>query len=212
MSTVDAKAVRDKLGLGVADLADELGLTPDVVEAWETGKARLPAQVARELRWREAIFERERELSRHSPECDWIAAWRREVVPDTPRARAAHRASVVSHRKSCHYCQAREAYANVWFGDPPARPVGWWAKTLERISAPVRQWPRWTQPAAWIGASFGTFSLLRAVIMLRSLRISPRLIVTTVEGFLIYVSVGAAIGLGVGGVRALALRRRARAT
>ncbi|HEU4994145.1 MAG TPA: hypothetical protein VFT29_04970 [Gemmatimonadaceae bacterium] len=212
MSAVDAKAVRDKLGVGLGDLADELGLAPDVVEAWETGKIRPPAWIARELRWREAVFERERELARHSPECEWITAWRSEIVPDTPRAREAHRASAVRHRKSCHYCQTREAYASVWFGEPPSRPAAWWTKTLARVTAPIHRWPSWTLPAAWMGASFGTFSLLRAVIMLRSLRVSPRLIVTTVEGFLVYVSIGAAIGLGVGGVRALASRRRARAT
>lgn len=205
-------AVRNKLGLAARDLAADLGLTPDIVEAWENGTVRVPSRIARELRWREALLDRKKALERYDlRECEWVIAWQRERAPDGAKARAAHLERVIEHQKSCHNCLMREAYATEWFGEMPARPTAWWMSALTWMAARVERWPRWAQPAAWFGLSFGMYSLLRLAFMMRSIMAQPRLILSALAGLTVSVSIGVAVGLAYGGVRTLRTRRRPRA-
>jgi transcriptional regulator with XRE-family HTH domain len=213
LSADEAVAVRDKLGLSVADLAHELGLTPNVVEAWERGSVSVPSKLAKELKWREAVVDRQRALVESGlAECDWMAAWESEPVPDKLETHTAHLERALNHQKSCEICQAREKFARERFGEMPARPMAWWMRGLAWIASRAEKLPEWAQPAVWVGLAFGFYSVVRIIFFLPSIRSNPSLILTALQGLVASVSIGAAVGLIYGAFRLLKSRWRARAT
>jgi hypothetical protein len=146
-SAEEAVAIRNKLGLSIPDLAHELGLTPSDVEAWERGDLKIPARVAKELKWREAVADRQLALADSGlPKCDWMAAWEQEPVPDKLKAQTDHLERALSHQKLCETCQAREKFVRDKFGDMPARPMVWWMRGLSWVASRAERLPEWAQP------------------------------------------------------------------
>lgn len=213
LSGEEASSIRNTLGLSVRDLAHELGLTPNVVEAWEAGTMRVPSKVGQELRWREAVHIRHRALEESGlAECRWVADWEAEVVPEKLEAQTAHLERALEHQKSCETCLAREKYVHDRFGDLPARPMSWWKAGLVWIHSRTERLPEWAQPAVWVSLAFGAYSLLRVVAFLPSIRSDPSLILTAVQGLAASMSIGAVVGLLFGVFKLLRSRWRTRAT
>ena len=211
LSATEAVAIRTKLELSPQQLAYELGVTPQVVEAWERGAIGIPVKTAKELRWREAVADRQRAIAESGlPECSWIAAWEREPEPDKLDARTAHLERALEHARTCDTCQAREKFAHERFGEMPERPMPAWLNAIGWMATRVERLPVWARPAAWVGLAFGAFSLFRILFVVPAMRSNPDLILTALLGLAASVSIGAAVGLVYGVFKALRSKFRAR--
>ena len=209
MSAQEAVAARQALGLTTDALAAELGLTPHVVESWESGTMPLPLRYAAELRWRVAATERAAALAASGlPECDWVAAWERETVPDSPSRRTAHLEALTAHATECLTCRAREAYIAERFPPMPPRPIPRWLRGVGWMMERIGRLPRWAQPAAIGALLFAAYGLLKVAFMLPRLARTPSGWIVALGGLLASASLGAVLGLAYGGLRALWQRYR----
>lgn len=210
LSATEASAIRTKLELSLEQLAYELGVTPQVVEAWERGAIGVPARTARELRWREAAVDRQRAIVESGlPECSWIAAWEKEPEPDKLDAHNARLERALEHVKTCETCQAREKFAQDHFGEMPERPMPAWLSAFGWIATRAERLPGWARPAVWVGLVFGAYSLFRILFTVPAMRSDPGLILTAILGLAASVSIGAAVGLVYGAFKALRSKWRA---
>ena len=132
MTASEAAAARRSAGLTLEDLADELGVTPDIVRAWEAGAVAVPRRHAQHLAHRAAVAEREAALAASGlAECGRVAellgAAEAAPLDETPAAYEA----VEAHARACPVCQARERFVAVLAaaaagaaGGSPTRPRG----------------------------------------------------------------------------------------
>lgn len=192
MLAEEARAARLALGLSETDLAAETNLTPNVVAAWESGRIKVPRDVATDLTWRLAHLERITALAASGlPDCSWVAAFAGQPVPEGFKPQAAHFARLTDHTASCDVCKAREAFIAERFPAMPAAPRrGWVAIALPIVDA-VRRLPSWAQPAATGAMLFGAYTLLRLIFVFPGLP-------TAVVALLASASIGAVVGLGYG--------------
>jgi hypothetical protein len=92
--------VQARVGLGFSPdvLAADLGLPPAVVAAWESGRDRIPAHIAKQLRWRAAIAERQRALAASNlPDCEWMTALEAQPAPTKLSAQTARLEQMLAH-------------------------------------------------------------------------------------------------------------------
>jgi len=205
--------VRTKLGLSVNDLALELGQVPSTVEAWEAGRIKLPSRIAKELVWRSSVWDRLRALEQSGlPECAWVTSWNAEPEPEKLKERTARLERLSAHHGACEVCQARVRFEQERFGNLPRRPMPLWLEAFAAVGDRVERWPRWTQPAAWMGLAFGAYSLVQIVLRISAIRADPKGWVTALLGLTASVTIGALVGLGYGVFRALKERWRKRST
>src|SRR6476661_4283637 len=88
MDSAELCRARDTLGYTDGKLAADLGLSPSIVSAWTSGRAGVPRHIARDLRWRAALVERDQMLAKSGlPECEWVSAWDAEPLPAKLEAR-----------------------------------------------------------------------------------------------------------------------------
>ena len=213
MTSQDAVLARQRLELSVEDLSAQVGLTPDVVQAWETGNVRVPARAARQLQWQLALLDRSEALAKSGlPECAWMAAWDEEEIPNEPKAEVAHMDRADEHMKSCSVCKAREQFVRERFGEMPRPPMppliatfGWIANRLEKL-------PEWGRPAVWVGLAFGSYTMLRIIAMIPAMLREPRLAVTALTGLAASLAIGVSLGLVYGGFGVLRSTWTKRAT
>ena len=132
MIASEARAARIALGLSEEALAAETNTTPAIVGARETGRIKVPRQIAVDLTWRMAQVERFAALENSGlPECSWVAAFAAEPEAEKLRAHNARVDRFLAHRKECEICKAREAYIADRFPPmPPAPRDGWVAIVL----------------------------------------------------------------------------------
>jgi transcriptional regulator with XRE-family HTH domain len=209
MSARDAVTARESLGLTTDALAAELGLTPHVVDGWETGAIPVPIRYAAALRWRVAAAERAAALEASGlPECDWVAAWDRETIPDSLSRRTAHFESLTAHATQCPTCRSREAYIAERFPPMPPHPLPHWVRGVGWMVDRIGRLPRWAQPAAYGGLAFAAYSLLKLLFMIPQLSRTPGDWLVALGGVLASVSLGAALGLAYGALRAFWQRDR----
>ena len=211
MIASEARAARIALGLSEEALAAETNTTPAIVSAWETGRIKVPRQIAVDLTWRMAQVERFAALENSGlPECSWVAAF--EAEPDAEKL-GAHNARVdrfLAHHKECEICKAREAYIADRFPPMPPAPRDGWVAIVMPIAERVQRLPAWAQPAATGAILFVAYSLFRLIFLLPSIIRSPREgIPTAIAGIAISASIGAAIGFLYGQYRRWRERRSA---
>jgi transcriptional regulator with XRE-family HTH domain len=129
MDAAELCRARDTLGYTDAKLAADLGLSPSIVTAWTSGRAAVPRHIARDLRWRAALIERDQMLTQSGlPECEWVNAWDAEPVPEKVEARLKRLEALTAHAGACPICRAREVYALEHCPPLPDRPLPLWAK------------------------------------------------------------------------------------
>lgn len=166
MSSAEALALRERLGSRVEDLATDLGVTPGVVEAWESGAIGVPRSAAGQLRWRAALAKRDEAMeSAGLPQCDYAEQWWREVAPKL-KGRNLKRAmaDLDAHFTACPVCQARAEFAKTLpsIPDPPLPGVvGAMVSSQRWINAR----PEWMRPALRFGGVAGALILFRVVLM-----------------------------------------------
>ena len=92
----------------------------------------------------------------------------------------------------------------------PERPLPLWAKGASLLAGLAARLPKWAEPAVWVGAAFGAYSLFRVVFLGPQIVAHPRLALTALEGLVLSISIGAAVGALYGGSKALWERLKAR--
>lgn len=211
MDAVELCRARDTLGYTDEKLAADLGLPPNVVTAWSSGRAKVPRHIARDLRWRAALIERDRMLAESGlAVCEWITAFEAQPLPEKLEARVKRLEELADHERTCPTCLAREAYAQAHCPPLPEPPIPLWVKGVRLLEALAQRLPEWARPTVHVGVAFGAYSLLRIVFLLPRIVRHPRLGLTALTGLLLSVTIGAAVGALYGGGKHLWAKAKAR--
>lgn len=196
MTPEEARDARHTLGLSQDDLATTFDLTAPVIEAWERGSVSIPRRFEERLRYDAAARKRSALLAASGlPECKWINAWNKELIPRDSKGPIEHLKRGVEHLKTCPVCIAREKYAEQRLGKMPALPLTGYTRVLAAIAARVEKLPRSVQPAAWGALGFGAYSLVKVVAWLPRLIGNPSDRLVALEGLALSMSIGAGVGL-----------------
>lgn len=202
---------RATLGYSRNNLAADLGLPPAVVTAWETGRDRVPRHVAKDLRWRAALIERQNLIDASGlPPCAWLDAFDARPLPAAKDARTKQLQEMNDHRESCPTCLALETFAEEQCPPLPPPPIPLWLHAVLWVGRRKKRLPVWAQPALSVALVFGGYSVFRTVLWLPEIVAQPRLALMALEGTTLSLSIGAGIGLLYGSVRYLWDQRKAR--
>jgi len=214
MNPQEAIAARKTLGLSQDGLAASLGLSPDVIAAWEAGSVRVPKRFEEQLRFDAAAAERRAALASSGlPECEADKAWQNEALPKDLQGQAEYLERGSKHHATCPVCIARDKFVAEQFGKMPPMPVPTSVRIMGAVADRIKKFPRWAQPSAWFALGFGAYSLVRIVFMLPRLARNPQYWAVPLEGLALSMSIGGVVGLIYGGFRELRDRmRRRRAT
>jgi transcriptional regulator with XRE-family HTH domain len=214
MIASEARAARIALGLSEDALAAQTNTTRGAVVAWESGRVKIPRNIAVDLAWRVAQKERIDALEASGlPECAWMTAFDAEPVPEKLSAQNAQLERFLEHGKTCDVCKAREAFVAERFPPMPPAPRHGWAAIAVPIAERVQRLPDWAQPAVFGAIVFTGYSLLKVVLFLPAIARSPvRGTLTAIGGTLLSASIGGTLGLFYGQYRRLRARSSSRSS
>jgi DNA-binding XRE family transcriptional regulator len=211
MNPEEAIAARKTLGLSQDALAASLGLSPDVIAAWEAGSVRVPKRIEEQLRFDAWDVERQGALASSGlQECEVYKAWQNESLPKDLQSQSEYLERGSKHRMTCPVCKARDKFVAEQFGKMPPMPIPTSARIMGAVAERIAKFPRWAQPGAWFALGFGAYSLVRIVFMLPRLARNPQYWAVPLEGLAASISIGGVIGLIYGGFRQLRDRMRGR--
>lgn len=210
MSAEEARAARETLGLSAKELALDLGLTPAVVESWESGSIRIPKAESQALRHRVAVHERTLALrSSGLPECAWVEEWERQLERTADDKLLDHLTRMEQHESGCSTCRARAEYLEARFPPlPPLRPRGW-VGAVGWVIEQGERLPKWARTPAWMAAVFLAFTLFRGLMQGARLVADDQARETFLLALPITIGLGAAVGFAVDGYRWVRGRWRA---
>lgn len=198
MTAAEFNAARRALGQTDDQLAAELDVTPGVVRAWAAGSTRIPRRCAEQIRWLEALAERDAALRASGlPDCEWMREEEERPLPSDTDALLQRAKAMTAHAQACPVCTARERYAREHCSSMPALPQPGWM----RILGWVERVPAWARPAA-VGAL-----LLGAIVSLRILFALPFLFSAPAKMGAALVAVLSAAGAGAAGGASYSLTR-----
>ena len=211
MDAAELCRARDMLGYSDEKLAADLGLPPNVVSAWSSGRAKVPGHVARDLRWRVALIEQDRMLAESGlPACEWVTAFEAQPLPEQLKARVKRLEQLGDHARVCPTCIARDEYVHAHCPPLPEPPLPNWMKGARFLVSLAERLPKWAEPTVYVGAAFGGYSLFRIVFLLPQIVRHPRFGLTALTGLLLSITIGAIVGALYGGGKHLWTQVRAR--
>jgi hypothetical protein len=188
-------AARERLNLTSPTLAVELGLTPHVVAAFEDGSLAVPKDIAKEIRWRVAILERQEALETSGlADCAWVLTWEDAPMPWRSSEMVKHLEAFTDHTSTCPTCLARERFIDERFGPMPERPMSGWQGILLAITSRVERLPQLLQPAANGALLFLAMSAVRVVFMLPRLTQTPHGWLLSLGALAASAAIGAVVG------------------
>jgi hypothetical protein len=200
-------AAREQLGLTRDAMGAELGLTPDIVDAWERGSVRIPAAYAQEIAWRVAAADRTAALASSGlPECSWIRVTEAQAPLSGREAHARYVDSMLAHVESCTVCLARERFLTERFPPMPPRPMPHAMGVLVWLAQRLERFPEWARPVVTGAVFFLVLTLIRVLLSIPRWRTSPDGWVSAVTALVTAAIVGALLGLLYSGYRTLRLR------
>jgi hypothetical protein len=211
MDAAELCRARDTLEYTDDKLAADLGLPPNVVYSWSSGRAKVPRHIARDLRWRAALIEQNKMIAASGlPACEWVTAFEAQPTPEKLDARVKRLDELAEHTRVCPTCLACEAYVQAHCPPLPEQPLPLWMKGARILASLADRLPTWAQPAVWVGAAFGAYSLFRLVFFVPRIVAHPREGLTALAGLLLSISIGAALGALYGGSKHLWAKVKAR--
>jgi hypothetical protein len=198
VNATELRQARTTLGQSEEELAANLGVAPDLVRTWGTGRTAVPRRYAQEIEWLVAVAEREDALRTSGlPECGWMEAHVQKPLPDDPDQIPAHLETGNRHAETCDVCVARDRFVAERFGPMPPMPQPGWM----RVVAWFERVPSWARPAA-VGAV-----ILGAIVSVRILFALPLLFSVPAKLGEALLAVFAAAGAGAVGGFAFTLTR-----
>jgi hypothetical protein len=211
MDAAELCRARDVLGYTDEKLAADLGLPPHVIAAWSSGRAKVPRHIARDLRWRAALAEQDKVLAESGlPACEWMSAFDAQPQPTKLEARVKRLEALEEHASTCSKCLARDAYVEAHCPPLPERPLPLWVRGARLLVALGERLPKWAEPAVYVGATFGAYSLFRIFFLVPRIIAQPRLGFVALAGLTLSIGIGAVAGAVYGGGKHLWARAKAR--
>lgn len=145
MATEFAEA-RKRLGWTPIEAAVEYNVTPNVIEAFERGSVKIPSTIARDIRFRSAMQERQAVLAASGlPECSVAVGLDRAVAGKKGAELIAATDEFLEHVKSCEMCRERREYVERHGPPLPELPTflffrigGWAGALLSRLPGALR--------------------------------------------------------------------------
>lgn len=196
MKAAEVTAARERLGLTLDAFAAEMGFTPHVASAWESGTVAMPSRYEAELRWRLALQDRDDALKASGlAECAWIAHWQSQPFPMGLKPQTKHLESGVAHAKICPTCIARERFTAERFGELPRRPLPGGLSVLAWIAERVKGLPEWLRPVATATMLCVALTLLRILFEVPALIQSPRGWLVAAQTLVTGAAIGVVVGL-----------------
>lgn len=203
-------AMRERLGLDATQLAAELDLTPAVIQAWESGRVRVPRRTAELLRWRVGLLDRQEALAASGlPECGWVRRWASEPPPRAAGGRRERERLLQLHASACPTCIARAAFLRERFPPLPAPPLF----GINRALVWLLRRPAWLRPAILGAVLVGGMQAVRELPIAAAgdVRGALQALAVVVLSAVAGAYVGAVGGLTFSAVRAPLRRRLGRA-
>ncbi len=196
LSAAEVASIRAQLGLSVRELAQELQLTPAIIESFESGAVAVPAQESRALRYRAAVHIRQVALEQSGLEdCAWVTAFYEEPEAKSMEAEVKRLESLNAHAAACPICVAREAFVAQRFGPMPEAPLPLWVRVVGPIGLWIERLPAWARPPVTMALVFLAMTLIRALFAAPQLMENP---VDFLGAFLLAIPVTLALGAAVG--------------
>lgn len=167
MNGEELRESRELLGLSQDAMAAELGLTPAIVTAWEQDALRIPRKYADAIRWHRYVRERDLALAASGlPACGWVSRFEGQPPARSAPEERKRLQLFVSHLESCPTCQARRAFVQERFPDPPSPPVPGLVRFANAAQAWLRRFPPWSRGAVAGATIVGALTLLRIALFL----------------------------------------------
>jgi hypothetical protein len=161
MTPAEFAAARQRLCWSLVDAAVEFNLTPNVIEGFESGAVRIPKAIAREIRFRSVLRERDEVLAASGlAECPEMVALDTALAAKGVEDHLAATRALIAHVKTCALCRERSDYVDRHGPPLPELPISWphrigvWLiGVLKRLPAPIRP----PEGAPGDGRRFGFF-------------------------------------------------------
>jgi transcriptional regulator with XRE-family HTH domain len=187
--SAEFRRARAILGLSDDALAAEMGVTPAVVRAWDSGSTTIPTRFAQHLSWLSSRAERDAALAVSGLlVCAWMTSRPEQRLDANARELVAEAERVLDHAKACPICVARDRFVMERFGPMPEPPAPAWARVIGWVDG----LPTWARPAAVGGALLGVIVALRLVFALPTLSEHPA---PLAEAFRVVVADWLALGI-----------------
>jgi DNA-binding XRE family transcriptional regulator len=160
---------RHRLGWSKARMAQELSLSPSVVDALESGSSPVPWEVAWALRAR-LMAEQQRVLDGSGlgecPRAEALDAAFRAAYQGHDEA-AGYRAAdaLLAHQRRCHLCRARAAYARAHGASEPGLSLPWSVRVIGWGDVMADRLPRILRPPADVRGEYRRMSLFAALLL-----------------------------------------------
>lgn len=172
MTSDEFTAARERLGLTLADVAAEFGLTPAVVDAMGAGSVKVPRDMAKHLEWRVAVAEQQAVLDASGlPACPTADELDRATSEKSGDDLMAALQALNAHAETCPTCTARAEYLERHGPSIPDLPLPWWARAVDHVVRLTERLPAGLRPPEGdvgegrrvglvVAAAFSAFALL----------------------------------------------------
>ena len=146
MTSTEFAAARERLGWTLIEAAVEYNVTPNVIEGFERGSVRIPNAIARDIRFRSVVKDRQAVLAASAlPECAVAVDLNLAVVGKKGDDLISATDAFLDHVKSCELCRQRGEYVERHGPPLPDLPtsvlfrIGGWANwLLDRLPGIMR--------------------------------------------------------------------------
>lgn len=161
MNASDFARARREIDATDDELADDIGVSPEVIRAWSDGRAAVPRRYAKRIEWYVDAARRDAWLeSSGLPACPQLDAHLAAILDDREQDSTTLEA-FSRHGDSCAICTMRRRSVEDRFGPAPPYPT----TGVLRLIDLIEQVPRWARPALMGGLLLGGVVGVRVIVL-----------------------------------------------